>query len=97
MTEKVSKEAIKKEKGFLYYLQKDGFVWASPMKKNTTGKVHKVGTEKITPDYAKFVYFVDKDGFVCRAERAKKKGSGEGKPAVKKAAPAKKPDAKKKK
>jgi len=86
MTEKVSKEAVKKEKGFLYYLQKDGYVWVSPMKKNTTGKVHKVGTEKITPDYTKYVYFVNKEGFVCRAERAKKKGSGEAKKA-----PAKKP------
>ena len=44
---KIGKEKIKREPGYLYYLGKDGYVWAAPMKSNKTGKKRKVGTEKI--------------------------------------------------
>ena len=37
-------EQIKREKGYLYYVGKDGYVWASPMKSNPHGKKHKCGT-----------------------------------------------------
>jgi hypothetical protein len=97
MPEKVGKEKIVREKGFLYYL-KDGFVWASPMKtnKDPKAKPHKVGTEKITSEKG-FVYYLGSDGFVERAPR-KAKGSGpkkEKKAKAKKAAAPKKAAAKK--
>lgn len=37
-------EKIKREKGYLYYVGKDGYVWASPMKSNPNGKKHKCGS-----------------------------------------------------
>jgi len=40
-------EGIKREKGFLYFLGKDGYIWAAPMKHNTTGKKHMVSTQKV--------------------------------------------------
>jgi len=47
MTEKVPREKIKREKGFLYFIGKDGYIWAAPMKHNKTGVKHKVGTQKV--------------------------------------------------
>jgi calcineurin-like phosphoesterase family protein len=41
---KIGKEKIQREKGYLYFIGKDGYVWAAPMKYNTTGKKKKVGT-----------------------------------------------------
>jgi hypothetical protein len=49
MTEKVPREKIKREKGFLYFIGKDGYIWAAPMKHNKTGVKHKVGTQKVPP------------------------------------------------
>lgn len=43
----IGKEKIQREKGYLHYLGKDGYIWASPMKFNKDGKKKKVGTEKI--------------------------------------------------
>ena len=39
-------EKVKREAGYLYYVGKDGYVWAAPMKSNPHGKKHKVGTVK---------------------------------------------------
>ncbi|MDP3443478.1 MAG: hypothetical protein Q8T08_11530, partial [Ignavibacteria bacterium] len=39
-------EEILRERGYLYFIGKDGYVWAAPMKHNKTGKKKKVGTEK---------------------------------------------------
>lgn len=44
---RISKQPIRKEPGYLYYLGKDGYIWASPMKHNKNGKKHRVGTEKL--------------------------------------------------
>ena len=49
---KIGKEKIQREKGFLYFIGKDGYVWAAPMKHNKTGKKKKVGTEKIAKEKA---------------------------------------------
>ena len=37
MAEKVGKEQIKREKGYLYYLGKDGYLWKTPTKLNKSG------------------------------------------------------------
>jgi hypothetical protein len=54
---------IAKEKGFMYYIGKDGYVWAAPMKRNKTGRKKKVGTEKIAKEKG-FMYYIGKDGYV---------------------------------
>jgi hypothetical protein len=67
MGTKIGKEKIKREPGYLYYLGKDGFVWAAPMKNNKGGKKKKVGTEKIAREKG-FLYYLGKDGFVGKAK-----------------------------
>jgi hypothetical protein len=66
MGQRVGKEQVKREKGYLYYLGKDGYMWKSPMKTNTKGKKAKVGTEKITRQPG-FMYYLDKAGYVAKA------------------------------
>ena len=63
----IGKEKIQREKGYLYFVGKDGFVWAAPMKFNTSGKKKKVGTEKITKEKG-FMYYLSKEGFVAKAK-----------------------------
>jgi hypothetical protein len=82
---KVGKEKITREKGFLYCVGKDGFVWANPMKSNKTGKAKKVGTEKIVREKG-FMYFIDKDGYVAKTplQKRTKKPAAKKEPAKKK-------------
>jgi len=73
--ERVTKEPIKREPGYLYFLGKDGFVWQNPMKSNKSGKKAKVGKEKVEREKG-YLYFVDSEGYVARvpmAKRTKKK------------------------
>ncbi len=67
MGTKIGKEKIQRDNGFLYYLGKDGFIWAAPMKHNKTGKKKKIGTEKIVREKG-FMYYLGKDGFVGKAK-----------------------------
>jgi len=67
MGTKIGKEKIERDIGFLYYLGKDGYVWAAPMKHNKTGKKKKIGTEKIVREKG-FMYYLGKDGFVGKAK-----------------------------
>jgi len=67
MAERIGTEKIEKEDGYLYYVGKDGYVWAVPMKNNKSGKKHKVGSEKIEVEKG-YLYFVDKNGYVARAK-----------------------------
>jgi outer membrane protein assembly factor BamB len=67
MGKKVGNEKIKREDGYLYYIGKDGYVWASPMKHNKGGKKKKVGTEKIEKKKG-YMYYVGKDGYVYEAK-----------------------------
>jgi hypothetical protein len=67
MPEKVGKEQIKREPGFLYYVKADGFVYQGPMK-GKTGEVKKVSKEAIKQEKG-FMYFLGKSGFVERAPR----------------------------
>jgi hypothetical protein len=63
MAKKVGSERVKREDGFLYYVGKDGFVWAAPMKHNKRGRKKKVGGEKIEKRSG-YMYYLGSDGFV---------------------------------
>jgi len=62
MATKVNNEKIVRKPGYMYYLGKDGYVWASPMKHNKGGKAHKVGTEHVQRKNG--MYFVSKEGYL---------------------------------
>lgn len=64
---KIGKEKIQRESGYLYYVGKDGFVWAVPMRHNKRGKKKRVGNDKISKDRG-YLYYLGKDGFVYRAK-----------------------------
>jgi len=65
MARKVGSEKIRRENGYLYYVGKDGYVWAAPMKHNKRGRKKKVGSERISKESG-WMYFVGSDGFVYR-------------------------------
>jgi len=67
MGKKVGNEKISREDGYLYYVGKDGYVWAAPMKHNKGGRKKKVGNEKISKKEG-FMYYVGKDGYVYEAK-----------------------------
>jgi hypothetical protein len=74
MADKVAKAGITREKGYLYYLDKQGDVSRAKMarggkKGGKPGKVTKLG---ITREEG-FLYFIDKDGDVSRAKMARRK------------------------
>lgn len=64
---KIGNEKIEREPGYLYYVGKDGYVWAVPMKHNKSGKKKKVGTEQIKKEEG-YMYYVGKDGYVYKAK-----------------------------
>lgn len=66
MGERIGKEKIKREEGYLYYVGKDGYVWKAPMKRNVKGKKEKIGTECIKKEKG-YMYYIDKDGYVAKA------------------------------
>lgn len=74
MAQKVAKAGVKKEKGFLYFVDKQGDVSRAVMarggrKKGRTKveKVAKVGVKK-EPG---FLYFIDKQGDISKAKMAR--------------------------
>jgi hypothetical protein len=66
MSESVGREVITREKGFLYCVKADGYVWKVPAKSNKTGKPAKVGKEQIKKE-AGYLYFLGSDGRVGRS------------------------------
>ncbi len=72
MAEKVAKCGVKKEKGYLYYLDKKGNVARSKMarggEKGGGAEVVKACSVKRESGY---LYFIDKDGDVSRAKMAR--------------------------
>ncbi len=66
MAERIGREKVNREEGYLYFIGKDGYVWATPMKHNKSGRKKKVGNEKITKQEG-YLYFLGKDGYVYRA------------------------------
>ncbi|MFA5106021.1 MAG: hypothetical protein WC506_03610 [Candidatus Micrarchaeia archaeon] len=67
MGKKIGTEKIAREEGYLYYIGKDGYVWASPMKHNKKGRKKKVGSEKISRKSG-YMYYLDKAGYVAEAK-----------------------------
>lgn len=67
MGKRIGNEKISREEGYLYYVGKDGYVWASPMKLNKSGRKKKVGNEKISKKSG-YLYYIDKGGYVCEAK-----------------------------
>jgi|TARA_B100000676_G_C17916747_1_gene753115 hypothetical protein len=72
MAEKVASTGVKKEKGYLYYLGKDGNVWRSQMARGDSkgGSAAKVADAGVTRESG-YLYFIDKDGDVSRAKMAR--------------------------
>jgi rubrerythrin len=66
LAERVGRERILREEGYLYFLGKDGYVWKTPTKLNKDGRKARVGSEKINRE-DDYMYFLDKSGFVSRA------------------------------
>jgi len=71
MSERISKERIDREDGYLYYLGKDGYVWRTPMKSNKEGTKARVGNEHIEREKG-YLYFVDDEGYVARVKMVRK-------------------------
>lgn len=60
---KMGSEKISRDDGYLYYIGKDGYVWAAPMKHNKGGRKKKIGSEKISKRSG-YMYYLGKDGYV---------------------------------
>ncbi|PIN81126.1 hypothetical protein COV13_02220 [Candidatus Woesearchaeota archaeon CG10_big_fil_rev_8_21_14_0_10_32_9] len=75
MAQKVAKVGVKKESGYLYFVDKQGDVSRAKMargggkkgKKSKPEKVAKVGAKKESG----YLYFVDKAGDISRAKMAR--------------------------
>tara|TARA_B100000131_G_C17614670_1_gene409149 strand:+ start:248 stop:475 length:228 start_codon:yes stop_codon:yes gene_type:complete len=72
MAEKVKTTGVSKEKGFLYYLDKDGNVSRSKMARgaNKGGNAEVVAQAGVTREKG-WLYFIDSDGDVSRAPMAR--------------------------
>lgn len=72
MAEKVKTCGVKKESGYLYYLDKQGDVSRSKMARagKGGGNAEKVVTAGVKRESG-FLYFIDKDGDVARAKMAR--------------------------
>ena len=78
---KVAKVGVKKEKGYLYYLDKKGNVSMAKMAR--AGKKSKAKPKMVAKCGIKreagYLYYIDKDGDVARAKMARGFGSAFGK------------------
>ena len=74
MADKVKKVGIKKEKGYLYYLDKNGDVSRSKMARGSQqgGNAEVVASAGVTREKG-FLYYIDKDGDVSRSPMARRK------------------------
>ena len=72
MAEVVRNTGVSKEKGYLYYLGKDGNVWRSKMARagKGGGNAEKVASAGISRESG-WLYFIDKGGNVARAKMAR--------------------------
>lgn len=67
MAERMTRERVSREDGYLYYLGKDGYVWRTPMRSNKRGRKAKIGSEKVRRADG-YLYFIDKGGYVARTK-----------------------------
>ena len=74
MSEVIGKEVITREKGYLYCVKADGFVYRIPVKSNTAGTAKKVGTEQIKKEEG-YLYYLGSAGKVERSPMKNKKAS----------------------
>ena len=72
MAEVVAKSGVSKEKGYLYYLGKDGNVWRSQMARagKGGGNAEKVADAGVTRESV-YLSYIDKNGSVSRAPMAR--------------------------
>lgn len=72
MAEKVKKVGVSKEKGYLYYLDKQGNVSRSKMARGDQkgGNAEVVNAAGVQRESG-YLYFIDKDGDVSRAKMAR--------------------------
>ncbi len=72
MAEKVKTVGVRKERGYLYYLGKDGNVWRSKMARagQKGGNAMKVADAGVRRESG-YLYFIDKSGDVSRAKMAR--------------------------
>lgn len=75
MAQKIAKAGIKREKGWLYYLDKQGDVSRAKMArgggKQKPGKPQKIVKTGVRREDG-FLYFIDKQGDVSRAKMARR-------------------------
>jgi len=71
MSERIGKEKIEREDGYLYYVGKDGYVWRVPMKNNVKGRKARVSKEHIDREEG-YLYFIDREGYVAREKMVRK-------------------------
>ncbi|MFH2137066.1 MAG: hypothetical protein ABII88_00970 [Candidatus Omnitrophota bacterium] len=74
MADKVTKAGVKREKGYLYYLDKQGDVSRAKMARGGKkgGKPEKVVKAGVKREDG-FLYFIDKEGDISRAKMARRK------------------------
>ena len=72
MAEKVKRTGVSKEKGYLYYLDKNGNVARSKMARGASkgGNAEVVASAGVTRESG-WLYFIDKDGDVARSKMAR--------------------------
>lgn len=66
MALRIGTEKITRERGYLYYLGKDGRIWRTPTRLNRDGTKRPVTAERYRRIDG-YMYFVDKAGFVSVA------------------------------
>jgi len=72
MAEVVKRTGVTKEKGYLYYLGKNGNVWRSQMARagKGGGNAEEVAQAGVTRESG-YLYFIDKNGHVARSPMAR--------------------------
>jgi hypothetical protein len=72
MAEVVKTTGVSKEKGYLYYLGKNGNVWRSKMSrgKKGGGNAEEVASAGVQRESG-YLYFIDKNGHVARSKMAR--------------------------
>ena len=72
MAEVVAKTGVSKEKGYLYYLGKNGNVWRSQMARagKGGGNAQEVAEANVTRESG-YLYYIDKNGDVSRSKMAR--------------------------
>lgn len=78
MAQKIERTNVERQSGFLYFIDKDGDVAASPMarggrgsKKKGGGKAKKIARVGIKKEKG-YLYFLDGDGDVARAKMVRR-------------------------